>query len=131
MAGSVTTNVFGQAKMWIAIFLAFGLFGPIAFAENADAPLLQELWMPKNLAENRTVKLNCNLIQGVQPLVFDWFLNDQKLEPNSRRRIVINEESSELVIKSLSVEEIGEIQCTVKNNFGQDSQKGFLLFNGK
>ena len=114
--------------MWIPI-LILGFFSSVTIAENL--PLLQEFWMPKNLAENRTVKLNCNLIQGLQPLHFEWFLNDQKLEPNSKRRIVINEESSELVIKSLSVDDIGEIKCTVKNSFGQDTQKTALLFDGR
>ena len=114
--------------MWIPI-LILGLFSSVTIAENL--PLLQEFWMPKNLAENRTVKLNCNLIQGLQPLHFEWFLNDQKLEPNSKRRIVINEESSELVIKSLSVDDLGEYQCVARNGQGEDNQKVSLFFDGK
>ena len=112
------------------LILFYGLLiSPLTLADNLNKPVLQEFWIPKNLAENKTIRLNCALIQG-ESVNFEWFLNDHKLEQNSKRRIVQNEESSELVIKSLSVDDIGEIKCIGKNKYGQDSQKMSLIFNG-
>ena len=113
---------------YIIIILIVGLISPMKFADNK--PILQEFWTPKSLAENKTVKLNCNLLQG-ELANFQWFLNENKIDQNNRRRIINNEESSELIIKSLSIEDLGEIKCTSINKYGQDSQKVSLLFNGK
>ena len=116
--------------MWILSVIVFGLIGSLAFCNNINKPFLQEITLPKSLAENKTVKLNCNLLQG-EFANFEWFLNENKIELNNRRRIINNEESSELTIKSLQIEDLGEIKCKSINKYGQDSQKVSLLFNGK
>ena len=113
------------------LILIFGLtLSPLSFADSNESPLLQELLVPRNLAENRTVKLNCASIQG-ESVNFHWYFNDQELDSNSRRKIVSNDGSSELVIKSLSVDDIGEIKCIGQNKFGQDIQRVSLVFNGR
>ena len=113
------------------LILIFGLtLSPLSFADSNESPLLQELLVPRNLAENRTVKLNCASIQG-ESVNFHWYFNDQELDSNSRRKIVSNDGSSELVIKSLSVDDIGEIKCIGQNEFGQDIQRVSLVFNGR
>lgn len=114
--------------MLIKLILLIGLT-PFTFGDETNKPLLQELWAPKNLAENKTVRLNCNLIQG-NSVKFEWYLNDQKLESNVKRRIVFNEESSELVFKSLSAHDLGTYRCVAKNEFGEDNQNVSLFFNG-
>ena len=113
------------------LILIVGLtLSPFSVADSNESPLLQELFVPRNLAENRTVKLSCASIQG-ESVDFHWYLNDQELDSNSRRKIVSHNELSELVIKSLSVDDIGEIKCIGQNKFGQDIQRVSLLFNGK
>ena len=113
------------------LILIFGLtLSPLSFADPNESPLLQELFVPRNLVENKTVKLTCASIQG-ESVDFHWYLNDQKLDSNSRRKIVSNDGSSELVIKSLSIDDLGEIKCIGQNKFGQDIQRVSLLFNGK
>ena len=116
--------------MFYIIVLIIELLSPTISGDFINKPLLQEILVPKSLAENKTVKLNCNLLQG-ELANFQWFLNENKIDQNNRRRIINNEESSELIIKSLSIEDLGEIKCTSINKYGQDSQKVSLLFNGK
>ena len=113
------------------IILIFGLtLSPLSFADSNESPLLQELLVPRNLAENRTVKLSCAPIQG-ESVDFHWYLDDRELDSNSRRKIVSHNELSELVIKSLSVDDLGEIKCIGRNKFGQDIQRVSLVFNGR
>jgi len=113
--------------MWFVLFLV--LFSPFISAEFDMKPVLQDILVPKNLSENITARLFCSIKKG-KNLKFDWYLNNDKLETNDERRIVSHEESSELVIKSLSINDIGEIKCICKNQYGEDVQKAFLLFNG-
>lgn len=124
------TIIIYSKKMWILIIL-IGLLSPFLIADDTSRPILLEFWTPKNLAENKTVRLTCALLQGSSAVNFEWFLNDQKIDQNNNRRIIINEESSELVIKSLSVDDLGDYTCTAKNQFGQDSQNVSLYFNSK
>ena len=109
--------------------LIFGLLFSLVFAESNDKPFLQEITVPKNLAENKTVKIGCHLLQG-ESVDFSWYLNQKKLEQNARRRVINHDESSELVIKLLSIDDLGEIKCVVNSKNGQDSQKGLIAFNG-
>lgn len=113
--------------MWIIFILIIGLLGPFAFGSEI---LLQEITLPKNLAENKSVRLICALLQG-ESVKFEWYLNNQKLEQDVKRRIVLNEESTELVIKSLSVDDLGEYTCIAKNQLSQDAQNVSIFFNGK
>lgn len=111
------------------LILIFGLALSASTADHLSKPLLQEILVPKNLAENRTTRLVCSIEQG-ESIDFSWFLNDRKLESNEKQRIVHNQESSELVIKSLSVDDLGDYRCLGKNKFGQDMQRISLVFNG-
>ena len=113
------------------LILIFGLLlSPFVSAESNEKPLLQELFIPKNLAENQTIRSICSIERDESSeLTFEWFLNDQKLVTNYRRKIKINEDSSELIIKSLSIDDLGELKCTASNKYGQDNQKGLLYFN--
>lgn len=97
---------------------------------NDGKPILQEILLPRNLAVNKTIRLNCNLIDGGQNVKFQWFLNDLQLKSNNRRRIILHDESSELVIKSLSIDDLGDYKCLAINSFGKDEQKVSLNFNG-
>ena len=113
------------------LILFYGLLiSPLTLADNLNKPVLQEFWIPKNLAENKTIRLTCALIQG-ESVNFEWFLNDRKLTENKRRKIKLGDDSSELTIKSLTVDDLGEIKCTVSNTYGRDSQKAQLMFNGE
>ena len=116
------------------LILIIGLISsPFTFADLNEKPFLQELSIPKTLAENQTIRLLCAIVQGeFIDIDFQWFLNDQKLVPNSRLKIMNREDSSELTIRSLSIDDLGELKCTATNKYGQENnQKGLLNFNSK
>ena len=112
---------------WILIL---GLLSPFAEAESSNRPLLQDILVSKNLKENQTTRLVCSIIQG-EEVDFEWYFNDKKLDQNDRRRIASHGELSELVIKSLSIDDLGEYKCVGKNKYGQDVQTASLIFNGR
>lgn len=114
--------------LFIVILLVFGTW-KVNSDEFSDKPLLQELLVPKNLSENQTVRLNCNLLQG-ESANFNWYLNDRQLEETNRRRIKLNDDSSELVIKQVSVDDLGDYKCVAEKNGFQDMQIVSLLMNG-
>ena len=94
-----------------------------------NQPILQEISLPKNLIENQTIRINCALIQG-DGVEFEWYFNGEKIAESNKRKIKTNEESSDLVIKSLSIDDIGNFQCVAKNEFGVMKKDIDDAFNG-
>ena len=86
--------------------------------------------MPKKLADGQAVRLSCALLQG-HSVGFQWTFNGEKLKEDVRRRIIYHEDSSDLMIKSLSVDDLGDYQCTARNGQGEDTQRVSLFFDGK
>lgn len=117
--------------MFLLVFLGIFLVSPFSSLQLNSAPIIQDIFVSKNLNENQTTKLICSLLQGGNDVQFDWFLNGQKLIANDRIKIRSHDESSDLVIKSLSVDDIGRYFCEVKNEFGSDKKNVDLYFNGK
>lgn len=108
------------------------LLQPVAADEfNENRPIIQEIALPKNFNQNQVVRLNCALVQGTQPLNFEWYFNGQKLENNNKTTIKTRDDSAGLIIRSLSVEDLGDYKCTVSNTYGEDTQKVSLYTNGK
>ena len=107
------------------LILIFGLLlSPFVSAELNEKPLLQKLCIPKNLAKNQMFRSVCSIVRDESSeLTFEWLLNDQKLVTYNRLEIEINEDSSELIIKSLSIDDLEELKCTASNKYGQDNQK--------
>lgn len=116
--------------MWL--ILIFGLLNSVQLIEllTEDKPLIQEIVLPKNINENQTVRLNCALIQG-QSVDFEWFFNNEKLKVNEKRRISLREDASELIIRHVSVEDLGEYKCVATNRHSKDVQSVTLFVNGK
>lgn len=104
---------------------------PLLSVQSDNQVVIQEIFVPKNLTLSQTVRLNCALISGEQPVVFEWYFNNRKLIENSNRKIKISEDSSDLIIKSLSIDDIGKYQCRSSNELGSDRKEVDLYFNGK
>ena len=109
------------------ILILIGLFSPSVYC---DKPLLQELSVPKNLEENQTIRIICPLIRG-ESVQFEWFKDDKKLIESSKRKLKYGDDSSELIIKSLSIDDLGDYKCFSRNEFGEDIQKISLYFDGE
>lgn len=120
-----------QRNMYL--FVLTGLLLPMLTIQlQSDSQVvIQEMVLPKNLAQNQTVRLNCALIRGEQPVTFEWYLNDRKLAENNNRKIKISEDSSDLIIKSLSVDDIGRYNCISSNELGSDRKEVHVVFDGK
>lgn len=103
---------------------------PVWSIQSGEQPILQEITLPKNLIENQTVKLNCDLIHG-DNVEFNWYFNNEKLIENNRKRTKLVDGSSNLLIKHLSIDDIGKYECIGSNEYGQDRKDVDLLFDGK
>lgn len=112
--------------MFLIYFLL--LLHPIIADENI--PIVQ-LLAPKNFNPNQIVRLNCNLLSGQSPFNFEWYFKDQKLVNNNKTTIKIGDDSADLIIRQLSVEDLGDYKCIVSNSYGKDEQKVSLFTNCK
>ena len=72
------------------IYCLLWLLQPIIGNElNENKPILQEITLPKKFNYNQVVRLNCDLVQGAQPLQFDWYFKNIKLENNNKTKIYL------------------------------------------
>ena len=115
--------------MWPILYLGLVL-SPFSLVEADESPLLQELFIGKNLEENQTIKINCNLMKGSDNIKLAWFFNDKMLGDSNRKKIKLSEDSIDLTIKNIRFEDLGDYKCVASNPYGEDVQKLTLLFNG-
>lgn len=113
------------------ILLIWIWFLQLNLSFQSSSPLIQEIFISKNLAQNQTVRLNCALVEGDLPVKFEWYFNDEKLIENSNRKIKITEDSSDLIIKSLSIDDLGNFKCMASNIIGVDEKNVNVYFNCK
>ena len=119
-----------RLKMNLAVWLL--LVHQVVLGEGGEElPLLQEILVPKNLNENQPIKLNCDLLQGKQPVKLDWLFNGKKLDEDSRIKIKTDEDSASLVIRSLTIDDLGEYECVGSNQLGQHKRQASVYFNGR
>ena len=98
---------------------------------NRLRPVLQEISVPRKLAENQNIKLYCNLMQGSRPIHFSWFFNDEPIRESERLQIVVREDESHLLIKGLSVDSVGRYKCVGANHHGSDVQTVAVHVNSR
>ena len=98
---------------------------------NDNQPLLQEIPVPKNINENQIVKLSCDLIQGKQPIKIEWYFKNRKIEDDSKYKIRVTEDFANLMIRSLSIDDLGEYFCLASNEFGNHKRYASVYVNSK
>lgn len=99
--------------------------------QSISQPIIQEIFVSKNLMLNQTARLICALLSGEQPINFEWYFNDEKLLENKNRKIKLSDDSSDLIIKSLSIDDIGKYECVATHHeFGSDRKAVNVYFNG-
>ena len=104
----------------------------VVSASSEDRPILQEILVPRKLAENQNIKLNCDLMQGAKPIQFSWFFNDEPVRESDQLKIdTRRDDASSLIIKSLSVESVGRYRCAATNDHGSDQQTVAVQVNSK
>ena len=117
-------------RMLLLLFL-IQLWLVEASHNEENRPVLQELFVPKKLVENQNLKLNCDLMQGAKPIRFSWFFNDEPINESERLQIETRIDASSLVIKRLSVDNIGKYRCLAANDQGSDQQTVVVHVNSK
>lgn len=84
-------------------------------------PIIQEILVPSNLVEKRKVVLNCQIIQGKQPISIEWKFNDKHLIQNDNVFYAnTDHDLSVLTIRSLNYDQIGNYSCSASNAYGLD-----------
>ena len=111
-------------------FWFFLLHQAILSEGSEELPLLQEIFVPKNLNEHQPIKLNCDLLQGKQPVRLAWLFNGKKLNEDGRIKVKTDEDSASLVIRSLTIDDLGQYECVGSNEFGQHKRQASVYFNG-
>lgn len=99
-------------------------------------PLIQEIYVPRQLKQAKSVRLSCGTIQGELPMMFSWFFNNVQItggDQFQRSNFIIRtaDTSSDLIIRSLSIDNIGRYSCSSSNKHGTDTQNVSIQFEGK
>ena len=108
---------------------------PLWFAEaghsDENRPVLQEITLPRKLVEKQNIRLNCDLMQGSKPIKFSWFFNDEAIRESDKLQVIVGEDQSSLVIRSLSVDSVGRYKCVGANDHGSDQQTVAVYVNSR
>ena len=111
------------------------LIGCLAIARkgyaNKQKPILQEITLPRKLVEGQDIRLNCYLLKGTRPVKFSWFFNDEPIKETEKLQTIVREDESNLLIRELSVDNVGKFKCVGANDQGSDQQAVALYVNSK
>lgn len=113
----------------VFLFLVF-LLNSVSCSDS-DRPMIADLLMSSRLVEGKKFSLTCQLNSGKQPISWTWFHSNEVVRPNDKIAILTNEESSQLIIKEMSLEDAGRYTCQLENAYGSDSKQVDLKLNGK
>lgn len=94
----------------------------LSIALGGEPPSIQPIPINGHLVKGQRFKLGCTVFSGSTPMHFEWFKDGQKII--SDKQLVIrssNDDSSDLIINSIKVEDAGTYKCEVKNDIGLDS----------
>ena len=99
--------------------------------DNRQRPVLQEIVVPRKLVENQMIRLNCDLLQGARPIHFSWYFDDTLIKQNDQLQATYRDDMTSLMIKRLSIDQIGTYRCVAKNEHGSDQQTVAVYANSK
>ena len=72
--------------------------------------------------------VSCSLSSGSKPIVIEWLKNGKSLMNNGHRVTFKNEEMfSVLMIRDLSLDDVGNYTCIAKNSYGSDQYTSSLV----
>lgn len=111
------------------LLLANCLSSIVGFDQNErDRPVIEEIHVPK-LVEKRKVVLNCQILQGKQPIFIEWKVNGNAII-SSENVFYTNSDHdlSTLTIKSLNYENIANYSCIASNSYGSDEKTVDIRF---
>lgn len=101
-----------------------GLFVP-------DAPKVQPFSFPVMTQINEKITVVCSSKQGSQPLEFQWYKNNNRLQESNNIKIKSMDDISILTIESVRSVDSGNYTCSVSNGHGKDRYSAILNVDGK
>ena len=118
----------------VHLCLLFPLIILLAYVhcDQLSPPKLVPFVNQRTQAKNTNFQILCSVIEGSQPLFFEWSKNGQSIKsgPDVKYRIDNLDMSSILNIKALDTSDAGNYSCLVKNAVGRDSQNILLVIKG-
>lgn len=96
-----------------------------------DAPVLNTLFIPRNLAIGDITEIICTIKRGTLPVEFTWMHNGQEINSHPKYKITNSNRNSIFLIGAIQASDIGNFTCIVKNAYGSDSKTESLLMDGK
>ncbi|GFY47205.1 titin [Trichonephila inaurata madagascariensis] len=86
-----------------------------------DAPKIQPFQFPSQIKRGDTASITCALMRGSQPVKFTWIKDGKPLENRLTVNIISNEDLSNLIIKSVDENSVGNYTCIASSSFGNDN----------
>ena len=81
--------------------------------------------------EGTKLKILCSMQEGSKPVSFEWHKNGNRLKDSSiDHKIDYSDDDSLLTIYELSSDSNANFSCTVRNEFGKDTQSTWLTVKG-
>ena len=103
----------------------------LTFVHCNVVPKLAEFMLKRVQNEKTKLKISCTPQEGSKPFHFEWHREGRLLvEPFHRFKISFDEDESELIIPRLSFEDSGNYSCTVRNDYGSDTQWTQIVVKG-
>lgn len=98
---------------------------------SADAPLLNPLMVPPNIAIGDNTVILCTTKRGNPPLQFSQLHNGKEVDKYSKYKISSMHTSSHISIDSIETSDIGNFTCVARNAFGEDRKTESVFMEGK
>lgn len=96
---------------------------------SAEAPVVNKLFVPSNLALNDILELLCTVKRGDPPLNFRWLHNGRDVT-QSKHRVTTLGSSSHLSIGKIETEDVGNYTCIVSNSMGSNEVTANIVIEG-
>ncbi|XP_022257360.1 Down syndrome cell adhesion molecule-like protein Dscam2 [Limulus polyphemus] len=104
----------------------------IKLVECLDLPRIQPFTFPTKAELHTRVNVLCSLSKGTLPVTFMWIKYSGPLvELADKIEILSQRDSSQLQIKNLSGEDVGNYTCVAKNTAGETRFTAELLVEGR
>ncbi|GFU50497.1 titin [Nephila pilipes] len=91
-----------------------------------DAPKIQPFQFPSQIKRGDTASITCALMRGSHPVKFTWIKDGKPLENRLTANIISNEDLSNLIIKSVDENSVGNYTCIASSSFGNDNFTAIL-----
>ncbi|XP_071034672.1 cell adhesion molecule Dscam1 isoform X7 [Parasteatoda tepidariorum] len=92
-----------------------------------EAPFLNPMVIPPNLALGDMAELSCTIKRGSLPIKFEWFHNYNKVSENQNYKISSSKIGSQFLIEEIKAVDIGNYTCKASNLFGEDQKNEAVM----